>query len=167
MLCRSSHEHGAGQAADRRVAHQAFLISELQPQVRENDTASSSFWNHRQLQRTSKTDALSAPVDVFRRRIERFAGGNCGVAFVVLEHGRHIRRRRDVGTIRLSRRDKESDGPVVGLQVMLRDALNIVGSDFSHPVSIEEHQAPITHAGPFADPQSDAIGAVQKQIEFF
>ena len=62
---RSPHEHGAGKAADSRVANQVFLIAELQPEVRLDNVASSSLGNHRQLEPAGQIDALRTLVDIF------------------------------------------------------------------------------------------------------
>ena len=165
--CRSSYQHLGRQPADRGLSHQRFLVAELQPQDCGNRITSRFFWNQRQLQPTRQGDALSTRIDILGRWIESFADRYASITLVILHPGDRVRRRRNFGSVRFGRGYEETDGSIRRLEIVTGGALHIIPGDLLQAVPMDEEQTPVSHCSPFAKPQTDVAGVVQKEIDIF
>ena len=160
----ASHEHRAGELPGHVAVGETLFVTEAQCQVRDDRVAPGLLGKQRYLQSADRR-SRGPRLDVLRRRVERFAGGDGRAPLVVLQHRNQVGLRRHLDAVGLLCRDEHPDGAVARLEVLRRHTARIVGGHLSKAIAVQEEQAPVAHADPFAHLQAHAVGGVELQLD--
>src|SRR6185436_4110880 len=115
VLRRPPHQHRAGHARVGGLAEQALLVAEAERRADDHRAATRFLRQEGDLEAVLELNAPGSALDVLRGGIERFAGGDDRVAFVILDERVDVRRGRNRRAIGLVGRDVDADGAVARL----------------------------------------------------
>ncbi len=119
----------------------------------------------RDLHSVRQREPLRPGLEVGRRRLERFAGDDAGVALVVLDHRGNVdrgRRRRAVG---LGVGDELTQRAVGGFEVFERDPLHLGRGQLAPAVTLEEEEPPVAERDCCRQRDPEPLRIVERLIE--
>ncbi len=113
--------------AARRHAFERRLVAVMQAQLDLHRCAARLLRQQRDAHAVRQREPLRAGFEIGRRRLERFAGGDAGIALVVLDHRRDVDGRRRRRAIGLGVGNELAQRAVRRLQVFERHPLHVGG----------------------------------------